>query len=426
MLSRSAISIRKQDVLTQKSTGSVPQKVMFAHQLTLGDTSFNLSSLVTPTAAMPGFTNPSAITLAGAQIYVNQTGVTLWSSVRGPLCYKAQYTIDSNTQINFVGWTAEDTEWIWGTIDSQKPGLHFVDATQICQTHLLTAGYTEIITGAYPLNMFPTEQVGAITVFAGGVPQLRNSGNAAASPTADGNYHETGSSIIFNTPFAEDTPVIIVSTGLLVNNPADSRDAALDALAGQMDLVVADLAQATGNPVSRYQTTPNKPDLTAFGGRVATLEAALAALPSTFGQPGMPGEVKESYVSSAYQLSTATVGLVWNAGSGTPPYVDLDKGKWDLFGWTMLSPGAGTPTLVELSFYNRETASGFGYGNTGKYPSSGSEFPKVTAQGVVTVASGIQRVYLRAVPTGENAASTFYVGSGGGPAGYIKAVRLSM
>jgi hypothetical protein len=272
MLSKSAISVRKTDTKTQKSVGNLPAKVMFAHQLTVGDASFSLASLVTPTAAMPGFTNPSALTLASAQMYLNQTGVSLYSSVRGPLCIKAQYTIDSNTQVNFVGWTAEDTEWIWGTIDSQKPGLYFVDATQIVKTFLLTAGSVEVLTGAYPLNMFPTEQVGAITVFAGSLQQFRNSGNAPDSPTADGNYYETGSSIRFNAAFAEDTPILIVSTGLLVNNPADSRDAALDLLSGQMDIVVADLALATGNPVSRYQANPNRVDLVAFSQRVVALE----------------------------------------------------------------------------------------------------------------------------------------------------------
>jgi hypothetical protein len=222
---------------------------------------------------MPGFVNPSATELASAQIYVNQKGLVLVSSVRGTLIPKAQYTVDSNSQINFTGWTAEDTEFIFGMLDMQKEGKYFVDATQFVKTYLLPAGDTEVLTGAYPLNLFPTEQVGAVTVYAGSLQQFRNSGNAAASPTADGNYHETGSSIQFNTAFEEDTPIFICSTGLLVNNPADSRDAALDLIAGQMDIVVADLALATGNPVSRYQANPNKPDLTAFGDRVVALES---------------------------------------------------------------------------------------------------------------------------------------------------------
>jgi hypothetical protein len=272
MLARSAISIRKTDTKTQKSVGSIPAKVLFAHQLTVGDTGFSLLSLTTPTSAMPGFSNPSTVTLAGAQMYLNQTGVTLYSSVKGALCPKSQFVVASNYQINFVDWTAEDTEWIWGTIDSQKPGLYFVDATQICLTSTLTAGTQEVVTGAYPLNMFPTQQVGAITVYLDGVQQFRNSGNAVNSPTADGNYYETGSSIIFNTTFPLDASVLILSTGLLVNNPADSRDAGLDLLSGQMDIVVADLALATGNPLSRYQTNPNKVDLVAFGTRLIALE----------------------------------------------------------------------------------------------------------------------------------------------------------
>lgn len=272
MQAKSAISVRKTDILTQKSLGNVPQKLVFAQQCTVGDSGFSLQSLATPTAAMPGFTNPGAADLAAAQIYVNQKGLMLVSSVRGPLIPYSQYTVSSNTQVNFVGWTAEDTEFILGILDTQKPGKYFVDATQFVQTSVLAAGDDEIITGAYPLNMFPTEQVGAVTVYLDGVQQFRNSGNAAASPTADGNYHETGSSIQFNTTYPADASVFIVSTGLLVNNPADSRDAALDLLSGQMDIVVADLALATGNPVSRYQAVPNKVDLVAFALRLQACE----------------------------------------------------------------------------------------------------------------------------------------------------------
>jgi len=272
MLSKSAISIRKSDVKTQKSLGNVPQKLVFAQQCTLGDSGFNLASLTTPTAAMPSFTNPSAYELASAKVYVNQKSLLLISSVRGPLIYKAQYTVDTNTQITFLDWTAEDTEFIIGMLDTQKEGKYFIDATQFVYTATLTAGLAEVFCGAYPLNMFPTEQVGAVMVFVDGVQQFRNSGNAPASPTADGNYQETGASIKFNTTYANDAAVLIVSTGLLVNTPSDSRDAALDLLSGQMDIVIADLALATGNPVSRYQVNPNKPDLTAFGDRLRALE----------------------------------------------------------------------------------------------------------------------------------------------------------
>jgi hypothetical protein len=317
MLAKSAISIRKTDIKTQKSVGNIPQRVMFAHQATVGDTGFSLSSLTTPTAAMPSFTNPSAFNLAAAQMYLNKTGVTLWSSVKGVLCPYSQYIIASNSQINFVDWTAEDTEWFFGTIDSQKPGLYFVDATQILITSTLTAGTQEVVTGAYPLNMFPTQQVGAITVFLDGVQQFRNVGNAVNSPSADGNYYETGSSIIFNTTYALDASVLIISTGLLVNNPSDSRDASLDLLAGQMDIVIADLALATGNSVSRYQANPNRVDLVAFSQRLRALE-------------------KNTYVAAASANVAAKDRVLANTTSG---------------GFTLILPSA--PSLGDMvEFYD--------------------------------------------------------------------------
>lgn len=327
MLSKSAISVRKQDVKTQKSLGNVPQKLVFAQQCTVGDSGFSLQSLTTPTAAMPGFTNPGASDLAAAQIYVNQKGLMLVSSVRGPLIPYAQYTVSSNSQVNFLGWTAEDTEFILGVLDSQKEGKYFVDATQFVMTATLTAGTSEVLTGAYPLNLFPTEQVGAVTVYLDGVQQFRNSGNAAASPTADGNYHETGSSIQFNTTYLADAAVFIVSTGLLVNNPADSRDAALDLLSGQMDIVVADLALATGNPVSRYQANPNRVDLVAFSQRVVASETNITNMQTVLAKP--PTIQKFLTGTGTY---TKPAGALWikvrmvggggggssgNAGSGT-------------------------------------------------------------------------------------------------------------
>ena len=265
MLAKSALSYKKTDVITQKSVGNIPNRIMFAHQATQGDTGFNLASLVTPTSAMPGFVNPSAATLMSANLYFNQVNFNLYSSIRGSLVPYSDYTIGSNTQVNFPNYATTDGEWLWGTIEAQKPGLNFVDASMFVLTGTLPAGTTTFVCGAYPLNMYPTQQIGAVTVTVDGVKQYRNTGNATASPTADGNYQETGVSIVFNVPFAQNAVVDVVSTGLLVNNPSTSRDAAIQTLGGQMNQVIYDLALATGNSTTRYQAVANYPDLTAFG-----------------------------------------------------------------------------------------------------------------------------------------------------------------
>ena len=147
-------------------------------------------------------------------------------------------------------------------------------------TGTLAAGQTDFAVGIpFELNKYPLQQLGAVEVYLDGILQFRNTGNAAASPSADGNYEEvdsgdgrTSNLIRFNQSAAVDREVIVKSNGLLVHAPDDSRDAALQSLAATVDQVVEDLAVATGNPESRYQVMPSQVDLRQFGNRVFNLE----------------------------------------------------------------------------------------------------------------------------------------------------------
>lgn len=284
-LGKGSLSIRKKDLQSQKSIGVSFKILRMWHKATLGDSSINLASLVFPSTELPGASNPTSAEILAAQAYINKNSVSISSSHK-PFINRLSYDIASSSTINFNGWTAEDGEIFEITINpAPTTGLRVVDASPIIKTGVLTAGSTQFIVGtAFELNKYPNEQVGAVQVFVDGEIQARNVGNAAASPSANGNYHEddaggkVSNSITFNEAFAVDVNVMVISTGLVVSNPSDSRDQAIESLAAQMDVVVADLAEATGNDTTRYQAQPNQVDLAAFGNRVFSAETSITSL----------------------------------------------------------------------------------------------------------------------------------------------------
>jgi hypothetical protein len=190
------------------------------------------------------------------------------------------YTISSSYQINFNGWTADADEIFIGIVDhSPSTGLEVVDASMLVASGTLLATQQDFTTTeAFEVNKYPTKQAGAVLVFVDGVQQFRNSGNATASPSADGNYQEVdngsglGTIIRMNSTEAYDRNVLVISNGLLVNRPSASRDQAIESLAGQIDKMIPDLALATGNPTSTYQAAPNNVDLKSFGDNVQKLQ----------------------------------------------------------------------------------------------------------------------------------------------------------
>jgi hypothetical protein len=270
---KSSISIRKKDLQNQKDIALGFKKLVFAHKATLGDSAIDLTSLVTPSTEMPAFVNPTAAELAAAKLLFNRKNLTLISSVKGALIDYVSYTVPTSSSIVFNGWTAEDGEIFYGLIDPvPTTGLRTVDASPLIKTGTLTMGDTEFVVGtAFELNKYPNEQTGAILVFVDGVLQARTVGN---SPSGDGNYYEmdaggrVSNTIKFKSAFPADVSVMVVSNGLLVSSPSDSRDQVVESMAAQLDVVIEDLAAVAGNPESRYQAAPNQVDLAAFGNKV--------------------------------------------------------------------------------------------------------------------------------------------------------------
>lgn len=274
-------SIRKQDVEGSKPIAIAFQKLVFAHKATAGETGINLLSLTTPTEMSSiGFVQPSPAQISAAKLLFFRKNLQIISSLRGVLQDFVSYTVSTSYQINFKDFTAAAGEIFIGIVDhAPATGLEVVDASALVASGTLPATQQDFSTGeAFEVNKYPTKQAGAVLVFVDGVQQFRNSGNATASPSADGNYQEVdngsglGTVIRFNDTTAYDREILVISNGLLVNRPSASRDQIIETLAGQIDAMIPDLAAATGNPESAYQAAPNSVDLKSFGDRVHKLE----------------------------------------------------------------------------------------------------------------------------------------------------------
>jgi hypothetical protein len=276
-----SLSLRKVDLEGSKPIAIAFKKLIFANKATSGDTGITLTSLVAPTEmSSVGFVQPTADELTSAQILFFRKNLKLISSSRGELMDFLSYTIASNTRINFNGFTADPNEIFVGVIDHQPTtGLEVVDASPLIATGILTAGLQNFNTGsAFEVNKYPTTQVGNVIVYVDGVQQFRNTGNAVAYPSADGNYQEIdngsglGSVIRFNNTALYSRNILVVSNGLLVNRPSSSRDQALESLAGQVDKMIPDLAVVAGFPTTKYQAAPNNVDIKTFGDNVDRLQ----------------------------------------------------------------------------------------------------------------------------------------------------------
>jgi hypothetical protein len=278
------LSLRKSDLLNQRNLGFGLKSVRMAHKATAGEAEIDLLALNTPPEmSANGYSQPTATELNAANIKTNSTNVQVVSSSKGILQQHLSYTVTSNTRILFAGFTADEGEIFTVKVSNQATtGIHAVDGDETIATGTLTAGTDEFIVGTpYEVNKNPSYQVGAVKVYLDGALQFRNVGNAAAAPSADGNYEEidngtgNGVTIKFNViDGVDDRVVAVLSNGIISTAPTNSTTAAVQALQASLDTLIQDSALAFGNPETKYQPAPTQPDLSAFGARVLRVETS--------------------------------------------------------------------------------------------------------------------------------------------------------
>lgn len=318
-------SIRKKDLQTQKSIGVGVKKMVFYHQANSGDTTINLLALSMPAALTAlGKVNPSTSALAAARLAFNQDNLILVSSLKGVLM-PGSYVVTSSTQIQ-LQYSASASEIFIGYIDNIiQPSLQAVDARTSVLTTILTTGQTDItFNDIFVTNQYPTQQVGAVLVFRNGKLQMRNTLNATASLTADGNYQEvptsgpTGNLIRFNIaapgPLADS--IMIVSNGALVERPTDSQMGYIEAIAGQVNSMIPVLADAAGVPTSTFGSNPTSVDLRTFGDTVIANSNAIAVLQALPVPAFWEGVFLPSGIGANFNTnSTSPADLVLSSGT---------------------------------------------------------------------------------------------------------------
>lgn len=284
---KSTRSIRKKSTANQKSPYVGTKSLMFAHEITsASQTTINLSALNTPSSMLArGFVQPSTGDLATAELLFYRKNLTLMSSLRGDLWDFDSYQVTGSASIT-LNFTPEVGEIFVGKIaDVAKTGLQALDGKALSVTGTLAAGQTDFVVGqSFAVNKYSASQVGDVKVFIDGILQARNSGNAVASTTADGNYQELdagsglSNTVRFNQSSTDARSITVVSNGMIVERADGSLRAEIESLAGQLDKIIPAIASATGVAETNFQSAPNNVDLKGFGDRVLALETNRARL----------------------------------------------------------------------------------------------------------------------------------------------------
>jgi hypothetical protein len=356
VIGKGTTSFKKKDVAEQKGIALGFKKVRFAHKATFGDTGINLTSLVTPTEmSTNGFTNPTANTLAKAQLNIFRNNLKLVSSLRGLLVDQLSYVVSSSTQINFIDFTAEDGEIFTGWLDeAPTTSLSVVDGRTIVASGILLAGQTDFNIGTpITINQNSASQIGAVMVFADRGLQYRKVGNVSA---ADGDYIEVpvagglGSLIRF-TASGSDRFITVVSNGVVAERPDGSMMAAIERTQGQIDAMVPTLAAVAGVSTSTFQTAPNSVDLKQFGDQVISLATTQVADEARITSLENPTRVKVL----AGGTCTGTLGNAYNTAIYPTVTTNLGGGYNNLTGLFTCPSGGSGYYSISAAFYVTST-----------------------------------------------------------------------
>lgn len=290
------ISILREDVPESRQLAKTIKTLVFKHEATAGQTLIDLNNLTAPTSALAnGFPQPTAGELSAANLMANKKNFRLKSSRGVELEQYEDFIITGNMRVQLIGNIADlggalageiFTGYISPVVTNAYPTT---DAQLKKKTYTLPAGQTVLNLGlTYKVGVGLTtgEQVGALDVILDGVEQFRNVGNAAASPSADGNYQEvdagngTGTTIQFNVAAAYDRTVIVKFGVVAAGDYSLISD--MEAMMGSLMQVAQDAATEFDYPLSRYLTAnPSAAERRAFGDAVLALLTRVTALESS-------------------------------------------------------------------------------------------------------------------------------------------------
>jgi len=343
---KNSLTLRKRDLDNEKTIAVGFTKLQAWHKADAGETGIDLLAMNFPPEVV-NESNPSNAKLAKAQLRKYARNVTVTSTLSGKLMREISYTIPNATRINWVGFTAAQDEIFEITVDySASTELTVVDGKPLVVTGTLASGQTDIVVGQpFEAGKFIDQQTGSVQVYIDGVQQFRNTNNQA-SP-ADGNYYEVNvggvSNLIrMNVTSGSDRDYLVMSNGVIAERPIVSQQADIERVQGQVDAMIPDLAQATGNPETNYQAAPNNIDLKTFGDRVIALENNGSST---------AGEVRQIHLERRSDLLVSSIAIPFD---NTIP--QISEGV-EAFNFNVTPKKSGNKFLIEVNLTITEGSS---------------------------------------------------------------------
>jgi len=281
-ISKGSKSLRKQDLLGQKSTPTALKTLAFAHEFTsAGETSLEISALNAPASLIStGFVQPSVAEIQAAKIRNFRDSLRIVSSDKGILQDYLDYQVRSNNTIEFTADSVAN-EILTITVNPlNKSGTLVADVEKIVETGTIPAGTTSINIGkSFKVNQNPNFQIGAVALEVEGQKFLRNAGNSTAAPgNPDGDYEEVDSGngnsvqIELNDSEAFDRTYVVTNTSYAVIAPDGSISDEMERLTGIVNKLVDTTAALAGVPTTDFDAAPTQTQLTAYGQRLVDVE----------------------------------------------------------------------------------------------------------------------------------------------------------
>lgn len=287
--------VRKEVKESQSGSILTTKTLIFKHEAGAGDLVIDTTALSVPSEALAnGFVqdNPSSLNLLLAKKNLKiHSSRGLWLQMHEDFKVVGANLIQLIGSIKDTGGALEGEVFTIYANTVQSNAVLTTDHKRNYQEYLLAEGQTVLNLGReYEVNRNPGIQIGAIRVFRNGAgPLLRNVGNAAADPLADGNYQEIeaaggiGTTIEFNVAPSGQDDVIVVEFGLEYAGDF-SLVGDIDALYGAILKLADDVKDLGPYDITRYiNANPSQIERRAFGDMVLLLNQIVT---EQFAAPG--------------------------------------------------------------------------------------------------------------------------------------------
>lgn len=342
-------SYKKKNTSDQQQPHTGFKTLVFGHQFaSAGETIIPFNSLVQPSNwPQAGLVNPNAQTILAAQLQVFKDNITVTSSARG-LIQKSEYIVRAN-QIEFLNIESFANEAFEVEVaDLMITGNLIVDMQTIRIEGELSDTETDFNMG-YEFDVLKEE----VIVFRDGIQMFRADNNDSSGATGNYYYLDSGngraSVIRFFEPSVGVEPVLVATTGGVVDPANVSTFQQIESLQGQLDAVIPTVAALAGVPESNFRVGPNSVDLKTFGDTLIDVSTKVDT-----GADTVTEYVAEN-TKTLYKKKILTSSIDLTNSSSTDiadlRFINLEIGKiYRVYGQADVvsgtGPGAGTLTIL--------------------------------------------------------------------------------